>query len=377
MSFRLFRNRIGVAVLTLVVALAIGACGDDDDSGSNGGGSGGQAASGDVPSWCGSEDVRLALADGFGDNNWRKITRAEAEDEANKCPSVTEFSYTDGQGNTQKAISDIQGLVAKGVNALVVFPDAGEAVLPAIRSAHQAGVTTVPYRVSPGGEPGEDYDYFIETDFTDAGRLWGQWLVDHVLKDGKGNVLTLGGPPANSQSVAEYKGMAEVLADHPGIKLLGQRPYTATNWDAAKTQQVVTAALARYPDIDAITTDFGSALASAFPAFEQAGRKIPAIATEDSNLLSCERETIAEEDGYEFPLFTQSSQTWMVRTAVQFAVAEASGGKVPESTEVPREEFENSFTDEPEAPLCKSALGDEAILSTRLTDQQLEEALGG
>jgi ribose transport system substrate-binding protein len=375
MSLKLF-PRAGVVILAFAVALVIAACGDDDSSSDSDASASADTASGDVPSWCGPDEITLALADGFGDNNWRKITTAEAEDEAAKCPSVTEFTYTDGQGDTQKAISDIQGLVAQGVDAMVVFPDAGEAVLPAIRSAYQAGVTTVPYRVSPGGEPGVDYDYFIETDFTDAGRLWGEWLVEHVFKDGEGGtVLTLGGPPANSQSLDEYEGMAEVLNDYPEIELLGEQPYTPTNWDAAKTQQVVTAALAKYPKIDAITTDFGSALASAFPAFEQANREIPAVATEDSNLLSCEREKIAKQDGYEFPLFTQSSQNWMVRTAVQFAVADASGGEVPESTEVPREEFENSFTNEPNPPTCKPELGDEAILSTKLTDAQLTEAL--
>lgn len=375
MSLRMFRNRVSVALIALIGALVLAACGDDDDSESDGGSSE-QAASGDVPSWCGPDEVKLALADGFGDNNWRKITRAEAEDEANLCPSVTEFVYTDGQGDTQKSISDIQSLVAQGVNALVVFPDAGEAVLPAIRSAYQAGVSTVPYRVSPGGEEGTDYDYFISTDFTDAGRLWGEWLVKNVFKDGEGTILTLGGPPANSQSLAEYEGMAEVLEEYPDIELLGEQPYTVTNWDAAETQQVVTAALAKYPEIDAITTDFGSALASAFPAFEQAGREVPAVATEDSNLLSCEREKLAKAEGYEFPLFTQSSQNWMVRTAVQFAVADASGGEVPESSEVPRKEFEDSFTGEPNPPLCKPELGDEAILSTTLSDDQLEEALG-
>ena len=45
---------------------------------------------------------------------------------------MTSLTYADGQGNTQKAISDIQGMVAKGVNALVVFPDAGKAILPAL-----------------------------------------------------------------------------------------------------------------------------------------------------------------------------------------------------------------------------------------------------
>ena len=47
----------------------------------------------------------------------------------------------------QKATSDIQAMVATGVDAIVVFPDTGEAMLPALRSAYEAGVVTVPYRV--------------------------------------------------------------------------------------------------------------------------------------------------------------------------------------------------------------------------------------
>src|SRR2546422_193737 len=81
-----------------------------------------------APSWCGSKKITLALSDGFGGNTWRRITEAEARDEASKCPAVTKFIYTDGQGNTQKAISDINGLVAQGVNALIVFADAAKGI---------------------------------------------------------------------------------------------------------------------------------------------------------------------------------------------------------------------------------------------------------
>jgi hypothetical protein len=108
-----------------------------------------------VPSWCGPKKITLGLTDGFGGNSWRLVTTASARDEASKCPSVTSLDYADGQGNTQKAISDIQGMVAKGVKAIVVFPDASKAMLPALR-APGAGVT-VP-RVTPGGKAGVNYN---------------------------------------------------------------------------------------------------------------------------------------------------------------------------------------------------------------------------
>src|SRR3954447_22976175 len=114
-----------------------------------------------TPSWCGPKKITLGLTDGFGGNSWRLVTTASAPSEAAKCPSVESLSYADGQGNTQKAISDIQGMVAKGINALVVFPDAGKAILPALTSAYKAHVITVPYRVTPGGKAGVNYDAFI------------------------------------------------------------------------------------------------------------------------------------------------------------------------------------------------------------------------
>ncbi len=368
------------SLLALGIVVAVAACGSSSSTNSNGGGGGGSssaaaasstaaaAASDSGPSWCGSKKITFALADGFGDNNWRKITVGEARDEAAQCKSITKFDYTDGQGNTQKAISDIHGLAAQGVNAAVVFPDAGEAVLPAIRDIYKAGVVTVPYRVSPGGTAGTDYNYYISTQFQQAGALWGKWL-DTALHC-KGNVINLGGPPANSQSLAEYQGLKQALASCPGIHIIGQTPYYVTNWDPAQTQKVVTAVLAKYPKIDAITTDFGAALASAFSAFSQANRKIPAIATEDSNQLSCDQ----KKDG--FPLFTVDSQNWMVRTAVDFAVAKATGGTVPSSTVVPQKPFEDSITGKPHPVECVSSLPSDAILSSHLTHAQLKAALG-
>src|SRR5581483_1360573 len=183
-----------------VVSLAVAACSSGSGGSGSGGGSGGSggqtsAVSSKYP-WCGPKQASIALADGFGDNTWRELTRYSAVTIAAQCPSVTKYVYTNGEGNTQKAIGDINSLVAQGITAIVDFPDAGKAMLPALTKAYQAGAIVVPYRVFPGGKAGDNYNAYLSTNFTSAGVLWGHDVATAL--NGKGNVVFLGGPPANS-----------------------------------------------------------------------------------------------------------------------------------------------------------------------------------
>lgn len=322
-----------------------------------------QDAAGDVPAWCGTEDITLSVSDGFGGNNWRRITSGEAAAEAKKCPNIIEYIYTDGQGDTQKAISDLNGLAAQGVNAMVVFADTGESMLSAIRDSYEAGSVVVPYRVFPGGEAGVDYDVYVETDFCNDAYLMAAWL-QKALPDG-GNVVYLGGPAGNSQSATRSECMHEKL-DGTNIELIGEQPFEVTNWDPALTQQVITAALAKYPEIDGWATDFGAAFASSLPAFEQANREVGPVASEDSNAFAC----ASLEMG--FPIMTVSSQNWMSRTAVQWATALAAGGTPPDTTVVENYVFDDSIDGEVH---CNPDLPGDAILSSQLTEEELVNVL--
>ena len=67
----------GAALAAVVLALAVAACGSSSDSDSSSNAASSKPLAG-APSWCGSKKITLALADGFGDNNWRRITTAEA-----------------------------------------------------------------------------------------------------------------------------------------------------------------------------------------------------------------------------------------------------------------------------------------------------------
>jgi ribose transport system substrate-binding protein len=322
------------------------------------------AKSSAVPSWCGSKKIKLGFTDGFGGNSWRLVTTAAARDEAKKCPSVTSLDYADGQGNTQKAISDIQGMVAKGVDALVVFPDAGKAMLPALRSAYKAGVVTVPYRVTPGGKAGVDYNVFVDTPFQQAGENWGKW-IKKILPNG-GNVLMLSGPKGNSQGVEENKGLHKILDPGGKYKFIGEQPFEVTNWDPALSQKVLSADIAKYPKIDVIVSDFGPSLVGALPEFAKSGRKIPALAASDGNVLGCFwKKNIAKNPT--FKLFTVSTQNDHARLAMDWAIALATGGKKPASPHFPSLVFEDSTTGKPNPVECQAKLPGDIYLSAEMS----------
>src|ERR1700735_1688569 len=324
----------------------------------------------ETPSWCGPKKATIALLDGYGGNSWRQMTTASGKKEALKCPSITKYEYADGQGDTQKSISDVKAMAAKGIDALVVFPDAGQAMLPAITSVYKSGKVIVPYRVEAGGKADTNYTKFIGTDFKNDGQNWGNWIKS-VLPQG-GNLLFLSGPAGNSQGLDELKGLKSVLG--PEYKFINPEPFDVTNWDPALTQKVLTAEIAKNNKIDVIVSDFGLLLAGAFALFKQSGRSIPALATSDGNSLGCLWADV-HQDNPDFKLFTVSTENDNVRLAVQWAVAAVTGGTPPTAETFKGPVFENSVSGKPHAVECRRDLSGAIYLSAELSPEDQEKAV--
>ncbi len=326
-------------------------------------------ADGHTPGWCGPDEATVALLDGFGGNSWRQITTASAREEAMKCPSIKGVEYADGQGDTQKAISDIRSMAARGVDAMVVFGDAGPAVLPAVTQVYKAGTIVVPYRVDIGGADGENYNKWIGASFVNDGENWGRWIKE-ILPDG-GKMLFLSGPAGNSQGLDELKGLRNVLGEE--YVFVNPEPFAVTNWDPALTQQVLTAEISKNPDIDVIISDFGPSLVGALPAFEKFNRSIPALATSDGNSLGCFWHANKDANP-DFKLFTVATGNDNARLAMRWAVALATGGEVPEEQIFEAPMFENSVSGSPSEVQCRDDLPGAIYLSAELpADAQTAE----
>ncbi|HVQ97074.1 MAG TPA: substrate-binding domain-containing protein [Mycobacteriales bacterium] len=311
--------------------------------------------------FCGSKQITLGIHDGFGINAWSQESLAAVRSEAAKCPNVKQVVAI-GEGDLQKSISQVNSMVAQGVNALVLIPDFGQAQLASIRAATNAGVKVVPWGADPGGADGTDYVSYVDWESSDAGTRWAEWMVKTL--GGKGNVVMIGGPAGNPVTAGQLKSVVQVMQANPGIKLLtGDKDWPVTNWDPATAQKVMSSLLAKYPKIDGIISDYGTDALAATRALQAANRPLVPIATLDANGLSClyDKEKASSPN---FQLATISSRNWLGRIAARKAIAAAQGLANNEPSRFQLPIIEDS-TGSPK-PVCRQGLADDFYNSNQI-----------
>ena len=66
----------------------------------------------------------------------------------------------DAGGDVARQIAQIEDLIQQDVDAIIIWPTNGEAVIPAVRKAHQAGIPVIVTN-SNIAEPGFDFVKFV------------------------------------------------------------------------------------------------------------------------------------------------------------------------------------------------------------------------
>ncbi|WP_197716881.1 substrate-binding domain-containing protein [Mesorhizobium sp. DCY119] len=322
---------------------------------------------GDITPFCGTEPVRVALIDGYGGNSWRKTAFAEIKDEASKCSNITEVVYSDAGGDAQAYNAAINGFAAQGYEVIVTFTDFGDAAIPAYRAATQAGVTMVPYFSNLGGQMGVDYVANPYEDAYAAGKIFGEW-VGKTIK--KGKTVFLGGLPGSASSVTFLDGYKEGLKAYPDVELLDDN-FIVTNWNPADAQKAVAGLIAKYPQIDAIGSDYGVTSLAAMKAYEAAGLPMPAMAfIATNNEYSC-KYMDAKAAGKAWPQLALSGTTADVRFALRAAMAARAGVENPEPRALVAFPFANS--EEGLDPKCDPSMPPDADLASSLPIDKLKQ----
>lgn len=327
--------------------------------------SGGSAEynTGDITPYCPDAPAKVAFAKGSM-NTWTRITLAEIEAEAAKCDTITEVIMADAQNDQQRAVSDVNGLVAQGVAAIVVQPEFGAAQLPSIANANASGVGTVPLISDPGGVVPADYPAFVSHDYEYIGKTQADWLHQTV---GTGTVAFLGGIPGASSSQSFFEGLKKGLEQYPELTLVSDSVID-TNWDAGQKKRVMAGLLAQHGRIDAVVSDYTLTDTGVIEAYKEAGMELPALAGNASaNANACQW----DEENFEF--LSLDGTTQLGRIALRQALAASKGMTADEPAIVQVPVFIDTANGKP--PVCHPDLPADADLSSSLTPEELRELL--
>ena len=166
------------------------------------------------------------------DNPWRLAQTKSVREEAAK--RGIELVVTDAQGQTAKQVSDVEDLIARRVDVILLAPREFEGLAPALQAAKQAGIPVILVDREASGTAGEDYVTFLGSNFVEQGRRAAEWLV--AATGGKANIVELSGTPGASVAADRAKGFREGIAAHPGMQIIASQ---TGNFSRATAQGVM------------------------------------------------------------------------------------------------------------------------------------------
>lgn len=209
-------------------------------------------------------------------NSWRVQMVEEFRQEAERNKDIIKEVYiTNANDNIAKQIADIEDLIAKGVDILLITAISPTALVPVVEKAHKQGIIVV------------DFDNLVYTDNITAhvivdqeafGRVGAEWLVEQL--NGKGNIIILNGAQGTSINAERENGAMSVFEKYPDIKILGK---AYAHWDYAEGKKATENFLAAYPQIDGVWSQGGAMTQGAIEAFVEAGRPLIPMTGEDNN----------------------------------------------------------------------------------------------
>lgn len=213
---------------------------------------------------------KVGFAQSESNNQWRIAETNSMQAEAKKRGWT--LVYTDAASSAAKQVSDVNSMIAQGVDLIFLVPREERPLIPAVRSAKQANIPVIliDRSVDPSlAKPGVDYLTFIGSDFVEEGRRVGEWLIKAT--GGKAKVIeiegTVGASPANDRK----KGFDEALKGASGMEIVASQ---SGNFVRDTGRQVAQTLLQAHPDATAIYTHNDEMALGALAAVEAAG-KVP------------------------------------------------------------------------------------------------------
>jgi len=182
---------------------------------------------------------------------------------------------TDAQNQSSKQLTDIENLIQKKPDLIIVDPADSDAVASAIEEANNKKIPVITIdRASNGGT----VVTHIGFDAIKSGNIAGDFL-GKALK-GKGKVVEIMGIMGTNVAQDRSKGFNQAISKYPDIKIVAKQ---SADFDRATAMKVMENILQANPEIDGVYAANDEMALGALEAIDAAGRndKITLIGCDD------------------------------------------------------------------------------------------------
>jgi D-xylose transport system substrate-binding protein len=268
--------RVGLMLLSIVLSVAIGLVV-----------AGGRpvASSERRPSQTSGVVIGVSL-DTLKEARWQRDRDAM---QARAAADGAEILVQSANGDDARQIADVEALLTRQVNVLVIVPHDGLAMAKAVAMAHEAGIPVLSYdRMIRDA----DVDLYVSFDNVRVGRLQAEYVVDHLPTPGKGRILRIYGSKADNNAHLFKQGQDEVLGPYIArgdIRVVHED--WADDWKPESAKKIVNAAISEHgAAFDAILASNDGTAGGAIQALSEEGLAGKVLVTgQDAELVACQR----------------------------------------------------------------------------------------
>jgi ribose transport system substrate-binding protein len=292
-----------LGMLTLIQLVSLPGCSKSSPS-----------TSGSAARTTSAKAIRVGISFQELDNPYFVVMK-EAAEEASRSIGA-ELHVTDARHDVSKQLSDIEDLVQKGIDILLINPTDSVGVETAVQSAKKAGVVVVAVDAQADGP----IDSFVGSKNYDAGLQAGDALAKSL--EGRGEVAILNGIPV-VPILERVKGFREAIAKYPEIKIVDTQN---GNQERSVAMSVTENMLQAHPDLRGLfSVNDGGAL-GALSAIQASGKDIALVSVDG------QKEVVEEIlKGGPFKATVAQFPRDQIRVALGIALAKYWGADVPKS----------------------------------------------
>lgn len=186
---------------------------------------------------------RIGFSQCTGGDEWRKTLLNDMKRELTFHPNYT-LLYEDAGNSTTKQLAQIQSLVDRDIDILVISPNEARPFTKAIEAVFRKGIPVILLDRKVGTD---SYNAYIGGDNVEIGRLAGAFIGNHLK--GRGRVVEVWGLPSSSPAQERHRGFREELKKYPNVQVVSE---LNGQWERDTVRHVVASELNTLKNADVL-----------------------------------------------------------------------------------------------------------------------------